>query len=338
MSNTFARRPARAPRQSSSGRGRWPGVGAILRSFARVFRRSGGYGLSSPYPVNSVLTDAAQFEALGLHPREPETFQRLADRHRYDIFVRTSHASRVANVGRVGMRPKPEALYRKTGRAPSVPGMIVYADSEIEQAKRDLAAIHHPDQLHASLAMRVLATEGLRLRPLGDGIHGVRDGAGNFFYGDIDIHGVYQRTGPKRARQVDARTFVPLFNAELTGTGLYSASLLEYRTPMLEKDFGVLPYSPIQHGAHDEWARRNDPFYAGGVNMGPLPGVIHFRPGEKPRYVSTVAHYRDILASLGQESVYTAEAWAHGRNRLAAVRYVRRDSSSTPEEPTSTRL
>lgn len=336
MFDTFARRSARTRRQSSSGR--WPRVGSILRSFARAFRRSGGYTLRSPYPVNSVLTDAAQFEALGLHPREPGAFQRLADRHRYEIFVRTSHVSRVANVGRVGMRPKPEALYRKTGRAASVPGMIVYADSEIEQAERDLAAIHHPDQLHASLAMRVLATEGLRLRPLGDGIHGVRDGAGNFFYGDIDIHGVYQRTGPNRARQVNAGTFVPLFNAELAATGLYSANLLEYRTPMLKKDFGVLPYLPIQHGAHDEWARRNDPFYAGGVNMGPLPGVIHFRPGEKPRHVSTVAHYRDILASLGQERVYSAEAWDHGRNRLAAVRYVRRNSSPMPEEPTSTRL
>lgn len=177
MFDTFARRSARTRRQSS--RGRWPRVGSILRSFARAFRRSGGYTLRSPYPVNSVLTDAAQFEALGC----------------------------------------------------------------IRASRR-----------------------------------------------------------------------------------------------LFSEDFGVLPYSPIQHGAHDEWARRNDPFYAGGVNMWPLPGVIHFRPGEKPRHVSTVAHYRDILASLGQERVYSAEAWDHGRNRLAAVRYVRRNSSPTPEEPTSTRL
>ena len=108
---------------------------------------------------------------------------------------------------------------------------------------------------------------------------------------------------------------MPLFNDELMKTGLYGPSLLEFRTPMLTKRYGVLPYHPIQHGAHDAWARRNDESYANGLNMGPLPGVIHFRPNAKPSHIATVAGYQDVLRSLGHEGNYTAAAWAKGRSR-----------------------
>lgn len=335
----FPERLGATPRHTAARTAGAPSrVRSVLRSFARMFWQRGRYTVASPYPQNGTLSEDGQFQSLGLHPREAVVFQSLADRHRYEIFVRTGHVSRAANVGRPGLRPKPAGVYQKTSKENRFPGLVVYRDNELVKAKRDLLAIDHPDPRHASRSLRVLATEGLRLRPLTDALHGLRDAAGNFLYGDIDIHGVYRRVADDQAERIGAGTFVPLFNADLTATGLHAASLLEYRTPMHEKEFGVLPHPPVQHGAHDEWSERNDAAYAGGVNMGPLPGVIHFRPGVKPHHVATVTHYRDILASLGQKGVYTSAAWTNGRNRLAAVRYLRRDSAPPPESPISTRL
>ncbi len=294
---------------------------AVLRTLVGLLRRCGSYEVRSPYPNHGVLTKDSQFESLGLHPHEKHTFQKLADRYRYDIFVRTGHISRVANIGRPGLRPKPAGVYQKTSKN-KFPGLVLYEQKEADKAQRDLADISRADRAGTPYGLRVLANEGLRLRALGQGVLGVRDGAGNFFYGDIDIHGVYRRIAPNRAERVDAATFVPLFNADLVATGLHEASLLEHGTPITPKDFGVLPHSPIQHGAHDEWRERNDASYSGGVNMGPLPGAIHFRPGQQAYHVPTVAQYRDILASFGQERTYTEAAWANGRNRLAAARYV----------------
>jgi insecticidal toxin complex protein TccC len=295
---------------------------------SRLGRRA-SYTLPNPYPRDSPLFESDQFRDLGLHPREAAVFQRLAERHRYEIFVRTSDASRADNVGRPGLRAKPAGVYAKTNKlkTPVAVGLVVYRDGDESKWERDLERINRPDPAHASRSMQVLANEGLDVRPLGYGLHGLRDSAGNFFYGDIDIHGVYRRTGPRHGERIHAETFVPQFNTDLTATGLHASSLLEYGTPMWQKDFGVLPHSPIQHGAHDEWSERNNANYAGGVNMGPLPGVIHFRRGAAPRYVATVAQYKDILASLGQAQTYTAAAWSNGRNRLAAVRYTRRDSA-----------
>lgn len=329
---------ARQARSRRAAPAVWSRLCAALRSFAGVVGRRGSYKVRSPYPVGTVLSENNQFESLGLHPREARAFQKLAERHRYEIFVRTGHFTRVPNVGRPGLRPKPAGVYQKTNKEAFVPGLVAYKDSELAKAHRDLAVIGNPDPARASRALQILAIEGLHLHPLGQETHALRDGAGNFFYGDIDIHGVYHRVAPNRVERVDANTFVRLFNADLTATGLHAPHLLEYGTPMVEKDFGVLPHSPVQHGAHDEWTERNDASYAGGLNMGPLPSVIHFRPGAKPHYISTVPHYRDILQSLGQEDAYTSAAWSNGRNRLAGVRYVRRSSAPPAEEPTWTRL
>lgn len=322
--------PTQTRRQTHPGRS-IADARLLLRSALRMLGigRRGRYALPSPYPLESVLAAPDQFRALGLHPDEADAFQRLANWHRYDIFVRSSHVSRVGNVGRPGLRPKPAGVYQKTNKASFAAGLVVYRDDEESKWNRDLERINRPDPRHAPLALRVLAREGLHVWPLGSGTHGLRDGAGNFFYGDIDIHGVYRHTGRHNSERIDARTFVPQFNSSLAATGLHASHLLESDTPMLKKEFGVLPHSPVQHGAHDEWSERNDASYAGGVNMGPLPGVIHFRPGVTARYVATVAHYRDILASLGQSHLYTAAAWSNGRNRLAAARYSR--SSSAPQ-------
>jgi hypothetical protein len=324
-----SQRAAKRQRRHRARMGNSP-LRALLRTlFGRLGRR-GSYDVRSPYPIDAVLSKDSQFQSLGLHPRERRAFQKLADRHRYDIFVRTGHISRVANIGRPGLRPKPAGIYQKTSKN-TFPGLVTYEQNEASKAQRDLKAIRRADRADAPRGLRVLANEGLRARPLGQGALGVYDGAGNFFYGDIDIHGVYRRVAADCAERVDADTFVSLFNADLVATGLHKASLLEYGTPLTPKEFGVLPYSPIQHGAHDEWQERNDASYASGVNMGPLPGVIHFRPRQQAYHVSTVAQYRDILASFGLERTYTEAAWANGRNRLAAARYTRLHSKRSSD-------
>ena len=293
-----------------------------LRSFVGLPGRRGSYKVASPYPVDVFLTKDGDFTSLGLHPLEAGALQSLADEHGFDIFVRTGNASRAANVGLPGLRPKMAGVYQKTNKGEFAAGLVVYTDAQRERGRQDLDAIAQPDPAHSDLTARVLAGEALNLRELAPGIYAVRDGAGNFIYGDIDIHGVYRRRGAGRsAEPIGASSFVPLFNAKLSETGLHRPSLLEYGTPLVPKDFGVLPFHAIQHGAHDEWSERNDESYAGGVNMGPLPGVIHFRPGATPYHISTVPQYRDVLASLGLESVYTAAAWSKGRNRLAKDRY-----------------
>lgn len=306
-----------------------PAGSTMLRPFASVLGRRGSYTLPRPYPDDVLLSQDSQFESLGLHSREAAAFQTLADRHHFEIFVRTGHVSRTANVGRPGLRPKPAGVYQKTNKGAFASGLVVYPKSQAAKAQADLHAINHPDPEHATHSARVLATEELSLCPLGPDMQGLCDGKGNLFYGDIDIHGVYARDETGAFVPVDGATFVPLFNADLTATGLHAASLLEPGTKMEPKDFGVLPHSPIQHGAHDEWSERNNASYAGGVNLGPLPGVIRFRPRMPVQHVATVAHYRDILASFEQKRVYTGEAWSHGINRLAPVRYTRRNSSQS---------
>ncbi|RDU95312.1 hypothetical protein DWV00_29130 [Trinickia dinghuensis] len=273
-----------------------------------------------------------------MDPLEAVAFQSLADQNGFDIFVRTGNASRVANVGRFGMRPKPAGVYQKTNKAASFPGVVLYHGEDVEKGKKDVRNIRRPHSTHSKRALRglrALARERLRLDKLAPGIFGVRDSAGNLIYGDIDIHGVYRRAdGQRRADRVGGLTFVPLFNAKLMETGLYGPSLLAHRnvapkgpgarkparkTPMVTKRYGVLPHHPIQHGAHDAWAKRNDTAYAGGVNMGPLPGVIHFQPNAKPRHIPTVAGYKRVLESLGHGRNYTEAAWLNGHKRDTLV-------------------
>ncbi|KWN70213.1 hypothetical protein WM23_00010 [Burkholderia ubonensis] len=315
--NADAEPSALAPSRRRSG---------VFAGLRQLLGKRGSFDVSSPYPRRESLTRDADFEQLGLRREEADAFQELATAHQLDIFVRTGNAMRTANVGRPSLRPKPAGVYQKTSKEGYAPGLVLYHARELDKARRDIAAINHPDPHHASRSMSVMSTEGLHLRDIGGGYHGIRDRAGNFIYGDIDIHGVYARDARGQTRKVSADAFVPLFNQRLTATGLHSVDRLEYGTEMAEKEFGVMPFSPIQHGAHDEWVERNNAEYAGGVNMGPLPGVIHFSPAASPYHIETVPQYRDTLRGLGQEDVYSGAAWSNGRNRLATARYTRQSN------------
>ncbi len=284
-------------------------------------KRADSFDVPQPYPSPKPLRTSQDFGRLGLRGAEAEAFENLAKEKQLDIFVRTGTVTRTMNVGRPGLRPKPAGIYQKTSKDAYLPGLVLYKACEEKKGRSDLATVHNPDPHHAPLSMQVLATEGFHLRPVGDDYLGLRDQAGNFVYGDIDIHGVYARQADGPAIKIPAEQFVPLFNAQLMETGLHGPHLLETNTEMKEKEYGVLPYSPIQHGAHDEWTERNNTKYAGGVNMGPLPGVIHFSPDAPPYSIESVPQYREALKLLKRDEEYVGASWANGRNRLATEHF-----------------
>jgi hypothetical protein len=296
------------------------GVKSLRKPFIAMSdaSRIGGFTLPQPYAEHTALT-APDFERLGLRSEEAAVFENLATEEQLHIFVRTGTSARTINVGRPGLRPKPAGMYQKTSKGAEQPGLVLYGAGEQEKGNKDLTAINNPGR-HVPASLQVLAEEGLHTREIGQDLLGVRDEADNFFYGDIDIHSVSSVQADGTAKTVPASEFVPLFNERLIATGLHGPHLLESATVMREKEYGVLPYSPIQHGAHDEWTERNNGNYAGGVNMGPLPGVIHFSPDDAPYHIETVAEYRDVSASLDLDP-YVGEAWAMGRNRSGMERY-----------------
>ncbi|MDB5992039.1 MAG: repeat-associated core domain protein [Herbaspirillum sp.] len=281
--------------------------------------RTGSFTLPQPYAPSAALRTPKDFERLGLRSEEAAVFQELAAEKNWDIFVRTGTSTRTINVGCIGVRPKPGGMYRKTSKDAVHPGLVSRKASEVEEGCEEVDTINHPPQ-HAPFSLQVLAEEGFHWRAIGADILGMRDQAGNFIYGDIDIHGVYARQPDGSFEKIPASIFVPLFNERLMATGLHGPELLESTTLMKEKEYGVLPYSPVQHGAHDEWTERNNEDYAEGINMGPLPGVIHFSD-DAPYYIATVPQYRDVLKSFNRDKEYVGPAWSNGCNRLADAHY-----------------
>lgn len=79
-----------------------------------------------------------------------------------------------------------------------------------------------------------------------------------------------------------------------------------------------MAHSVIQHGAHDDWSERNNENYAGGINMGPQPGVINISGASKrARLFATTDEYRTYLqenAAVG-DTVYSANSWRAGNKR-----------------------
>jgi insecticidal toxin complex protein TccC len=286
--------------------------------------RTGSFTLPQPYAPSTALRAPKDFERLGLRSEEAAVFQELAAEKHWDIFVRTGTSTRTINVGCIGVRPKPGGMYRKTSKDAVHPGLVSRKASEVEEGCEEVDTINHPPQ-HAPFSLQVLAEEGFHWREIGADILGMRDQAGNFIYGDIDIHGVYARQPDGSFEKISASIFVPLFNERLMATGLHGPELLESTTLMKEKEYGVLPYWPVQHGAHDEWTERNNEDYAGGINMGPLPGVIHYSRGAArdaaPYHIATVPQYQDVLKSFNRDKEYVGPAWSNGRNRLADAHY-----------------
>lgn len=255
----------------------------------------------------------------GLHIEEYKAIHRLAVEKTWHINVRTGNSARVFYVGKMGFRPKPAGVYQKTYKGENNDGLVLYTADQAEKARQDLQTINTPSA-HAPEALQVLSQEGFRLQPINEEQSALVDGFGNAVYGDIDIHSVLAENG----NQVAPEEWVPALNAALESTGLHKAdNLFGWGDHSLTKTYGVKAHSPIQHGAHDEWHERNDETYAGGINMGPQPGVLNIRglSSLNDYELFTTKQYRSYMkdfASYG-DSVYTEAAWQKGAARVNPV-------------------
>ncbi len=265
-----------------------------MRSLGALFGRRGSYTLSPLHPPDALLQRDQDFASKGLHPKEATAIQRCANELRWCIYVRAGNPARLLHVTDTG-EPLREPV------RPKPAGLYQKTD------KKD---------------GRVFVDGRL-----------FRDAAGNAFCGDIDLHGVYRKNEFGEFEEIDPELFVPAMNTALETTGLHVPWRLAPRTPMICGPYDVFPHSPIQHGAHDGWSERNNASYAGGVNMGPQPGVIRFAPDEMPRYFVSTQRYHDDLAVHGKAVAYTSEAWTMGRNRRAQEHYKRRHSSPSLRDP-----
>ncbi|MGX5102949.1 RHS repeat-associated core domain-containing protein [Enterobacter cloacae] len=259
----------------------------------------------------------------GLHIEEYKAIHRVAVEKTWHINVRTGNSARVSYVGKMGVRPKPAGVYQKTFKGENNEGLVLYTADQAEKARQDLQTINTPSA-HAPEALQVLSREGFRLRPINEEQAALVDGFGNAVYGDIDIHSVLDENGS----QVAPEEWVPVLNAALESTGLHKAdNLLGWGDHSLTKTYGVKAHSPIQHGAHDEWHERNDETYAGGINMGPQPGVLNIRGLSRldDYELFTTEQYRVYMKAFASngDSVYTEAAWDKGAARTNPVSRLR---------------
>ena len=255
----------------------------------------------------------------GLHIEEYKAIHRVAVEKSWHVNVRTGNSARVSYVGRMGFRPKPAGVYQKTFKGENNEGLVLYTADQSEKAKQDVQTIKNPSA-HAPEALQVLSREGFRLDLINEEQAALVDGFGNAVYGDIDIHSVLDESG----RQVAPEEWVPVLNAALESTGLHKAeNLLGWGNNSLTKTYGVKAHSPIQHGAHDEWHERNDETYAGGINMGPQPGVLNIRGLARVTdyELFTTEQYREYMRNFARDGdrVYTEAAWNKGAARANPV-------------------
>ncbi|MFL5912223.1 MAG: hypothetical protein ACJ768_16820 [Gaiellaceae bacterium] len=219
----------------------------------------------------------------GLRQDEYKVFKQQAASGDMEIGVRTGNPSRLPHVGTESV-PKPAGLYTKTAKG-SAPAEL-----------HGLVALTGNEALPPGLGL----TRG---DEVGDHTKVLRHGA--TVHGDIDLKRVM-----KGGKPVSESEFRPKLNAALD-----AGSLQEHR-PAENPAAG----DKIQHGAHDAWDKRNDMSYAGGINAGPLPGVINFPSQGAPQVDYTTAAYHQRLGGEGQGGTYSAEAWQKGAARDKAVR------------------
>lgn len=134
------------------------------------------------------------------------------------------------------------------------------------------------------------------------------DEQGNTYHSDLDMHGVYGPDG----RHWPEEDVVDKLNRGLAGSGR-SRPHNEHLLP--PSDLGARASDKVQHGAHDQWAQRNDP--AMGPNRGPQPGATFYRPGAPPIHTDTAGQYRETLPIVGVDParVYSDASWDAAADR-----------------------
>jgi len=261
----------------------------------------------------------ANINRAGLHFSEYKALHALASEKDWHINVRTGDESRLDWVGKKGVRPKPAGIYQKTNKAGSFKGLVLYGINEMQKMENDIHAINTPGE-SASASIRALAKEGYHAHILTPDQIALTDRFDNALYADIDIHSVLQGNGVPVAPEL----WVASVNSALERTGLHKpGNLLGWGRHSVVKEYGVYAHSPVQHGAHDEWSERNNETYAGGINMGPLPGVLNIRRSSSisDYELFNTQQYRKYLCKFSAtgDSVYTENSWRAGGQRIKKV-------------------
>lgn len=289
----------------------------ILRSFKEIFGERGSFLPASAHPPDIELRRDSDFEARGVHPLDARALQGAAERTGWDIYLRGAHPSRLIHLVEVlsaygPARPKLPGIYQKTMKDGAFAGLVVYGPDEDDKFEADKKRVQDLFGLHLHL----------------DDNRILRDEWGNAFYSDLDLHVVFKKGGEDEFSVVPMEVWLPVLSAAVEASGLYGPHQLAPGTPIERNAFGAFPYSPFQHGGHAEWTERNSE--KSGANRGPIPGEVHFSPGETTLYYDTTPRTREDFKERNQDRVYTGDSWDAGRNRKATERYTRRDSLPDP--------
>lgn len=224
---------------------------------------------------------------VGANADEMRAFKTYAVRTGQDVYVRDSHPTRLLHHGERGFRQKPVGLYTKTQKDRVHPGLVI-SDA------RGTFMNESPETFTST----------------GPGAP-LMDQYGNKVYGDLDLHRV-----DRRGARVPEAEYVPGINAQLRRFTKGSRPFGSSSTG----PYGVLVSDTVQHGAHDDFPRRNDPTYKGGVVMGPQPGVTKLAARGRDEHYDTTAEYREEARRKGFEHDYTEESWDKGADRDVGAR------------------
>jgi len=178
------------------------------------------------------------------------------------IMVRNSNEEATQWIGREGYRPKPMDLKAKTARHGPFAGLAV-ADPGDARTRAMAESYGGYDGFVASLE-----SKGYTVGSAEEG-YVVRDAAGNAFYSDYDLHGVYHAADGSQADHESVRSDL---NAE----------------------FGN---DAVQHGPHDNWPERGAA--ESGPNRGPQPPVTAYLPDGSSVHLETVDEMRSFYDAHG---------------------------------------
>jgi len=219
---------------------------------------------------------------VGLTTRETVALKSFAVRTGFDVYVRDNNPARLLHIRSKNTRPKPVGLYTKTDKSTEFRGLVRAKETPLVD-KSGLGFVSDKDT-------------GL-----------VRDRQGDTVHSDIDLHRV-----DIHGKTVLAPEYLPKLNSHLNTFSETSRPLAPDK-PYTE--LRVHPRDKIQHPAHDEWEKRNDKKYSGGINFGPQPGVTRFSAKGRDVHFSTTKEYKEELRRKKSEHTYTQDAWDSSAHR-----------------------
>ena len=193
----------------------------------------------------------------GMRSRDDKSFSEMAEKGDI-ILVRNSNPSALEYIGKPGYKAKPLEMKGKTRQGSPNEGLAAVDPNDrrlIKQLKMD-------GKDYDAYVKEVESGGDFFVGTKEEG-YIIKDAAGNKFYSDYDLHGVY-----------DAKT----------GKDSYSLA----KKKELNDNFGA---KLIQHDPHDKWAGRNNPDIAG-INRGPQPPVTAYLPDGSKYELTTIADMR----------------------------------------------